>query len=725
MSWTIFSSTGAAALFAVAPRAAAQRPMSPVAFTPRMVITRSTTIIPGRYDAPAGDSGAIVVRGQGIVLNLRGVELVGTADRTHPDRFAGVAVRVDGGRDVEIRGARIRGYKVAILARGVRGLTLVGNDLSYNWRPELLSGREHESLVDWLSYHHNEADEWLRYGAGIYLTDVIGGEVRDNTIRQGMNGLLATRASRLRVWNNEFSFNSGLGIGLYRSTDNVIAHNRVDWNVRGYSHGFYNRGQDSAALLMFEQASRNVVAFNSMTHSGDGLFLWAGQHTMDTGDGGSNDNLFYGNDFSFAPTNGMEATFSRNAFVNNRVEGGWHGLWGGYSWQSTVLGNSFARNVEGIAIEHGQDIRIAGNTFTGDTTAVHLWWNRVEPSDWGYPRHHDTRSRGYAIDSNTVTNDRVALRVMETQDLRGTGNGVSGADTAVVAGGDTARWAFAAPSSGAARPVAVPDSLRVASIPGGRDVLAATDIRRGRESIVVDRWGPYDGQWPLLWPAGRSDSAPVRLRVLGPPGRWAVVGRSGVARLTGERGRTGDTLTITPATDRASRFSIELEYRGAPAVSAFGERIPRGRPIRFGWSRFWPGPWRVRFVPLDSTMAVPVDTAAVRAILAHPAALTLDTARVDYMWSRPPSRLIPAGRMLSEASATITLPPGRYRIRTIADDAIRIWVDGRLVLDDWTPGESRVTSVTLPLGGAHAIRAEHLQVDGWYEFRLDIEPVVP
>jgi len=36
------------------------------------------------------------------------------------------------------------------------------------------------------------------------------------------------------------------------------------------------------------------------------------QSTMDTGEGGANDNLFYGNDFSFAPANGIEATFSRN-----------------------------------------------------------------------------------------------------------------------------------------------------------------------------------------------------------------------------------------------------------------------------------------------------------------------------------------------------------------------------------------------------------------------------
>lgn len=60
------------------------------------------------------------------------------------------------------------------------------------------------------------------------------------------------------------------------------------------------------------------MAYNSVTHGGDGLSLWAGQTTMDTGKGGSNDNLFHENDFSHAPTNGTEATFSRNRLSSAR-----------------------------------------------------------------------------------------------------------------------------------------------------------------------------------------------------------------------------------------------------------------------------------------------------------------------------------------------------------------------------------------------------------------------
>ncbi|HET7563777.1 MAG TPA: NosD domain-containing protein, partial [Gemmatimonadaceae bacterium] len=396
---------------------ASPRALPTVELRPGMVITSSVRVVPKTYRLPAPaslDSAVVTIRGDSITVDFAGAMMEGQAPSANPDRAAGVAIRIDGGHDVRILHARVRGYKVGILARKTRGLTLVDNDLSYNWKPRLYSLIEHESLVDWLSFHHNEHDEWLRYGAAIYLADVTGGEIRDNTAEQGMNGLMLVRSDSLRIISNTFSYNSGLGLGLYRSSDNTIMHNRADYDVRGYSEGFYRRGQDSADLLLYEQSSHNIVGYNSMTHGGDGLFLWAGQHTMDTGLGGANDNLFYANDFSFAPANGMEATFSRNSFIGNRVEGSDYGLWGGYSYDSRVIGNAFIRNRTGIAIEHGQDNVIASNIFDGDSTAILLFANPVSPTDSGYPMHHDSRSRDVGIQHNDFVSNRVGIRASNT-----------------------------------------------------------------------------------------------------------------------------------------------------------------------------------------------------------------------------------------------------------------------------------------------------------------------
>ena len=311
--------------------------------TAGMVITQSVKVKPGVYRLPAaGEAPILAVRGAGIVVDFQGAVLEGADPESDPDGYAGTAVLVDGGDRVTISNAVIRGYKNAIVARGSSNLHLTHNDLSHNWKQRLWSLVEHESLLDWMSYHSNEKDEWLQFGGAIYLVDCDNAEIDHNTVRQGQNGLMVTRSWGVFIWNNDFSFNSSLGVGLYRVSNSRILHNRIDFNVRGYSHGYYNRGQDSAGILMYEQSSNNIVAYNSVTHGGDGLFLWAGQSTMDTGEGGANDNLFYRNDFSHAPTNGIETTFSRNYFIENRIEENWHGVWGGYSWSSLFDGNPFS-----------------------------------------------------------------------------------------------------------------------------------------------------------------------------------------------------------------------------------------------------------------------------------------------------------------------------------------------------------------------------------------------
>ena len=146
-------------------------------------------------------------------------------------------------------------------------------------------------------------------------------------------------------------------------------------------------GRIRPTCCFFEQSSSNVIAYNSATHGGDGFFLWAGQSTMDTGDGGANDNLVYKNDFSYAPANAIEATFSRNTFVANIGNGSDYGLWGGYSYSSIVAGNCFLRDRIGAAIEHGQDNAIVANRFDRNDVGVRLWADSIAPSDWAYPKH--------------------------------------------------------------------------------------------------------------------------------------------------------------------------------------------------------------------------------------------------------------------------------------------------------------------------------------------------
>ena len=687
-----------------------------------LVITRSTTIRPGVYDLPAPtDSGSalIVVRGSDLTVDLTGVQLLGAPVEDDPDHAAGVAILVDGGANVTIKGARIRGYKVAILARGTRNLRLLDNNLSFNWKPRLYSVVEHESLTDWLSYHNNEKNEWLRYGAGIYLDSIRGGEIRNNTVHQGMNGLLMTRTDSLLVWNNDFSFNSGLGIGLYRSDYNRIMHNRVDYNVRGYSEGFYRRGQDSAGILMYQQSDSNIVAFNSVTHGGDGLFVWAGQHTMDTGEGGVNDNVFFRNDFSWAPTNAMELTFSRNTVIGNRAVGSDYGLWGGYSYNTLIANNNFEKNRIGIAIEHGQDNRIIGNQFDRDSTQIWLWANRIEPGDWGYPKHRDTRSRDYVIANNTMAGGRVAFRIADSRNITVTANAVR-ADSLLVIRGDTT--AVTLDTISTAR-IDV-DTAPVRPLPGGLKALPSEFEIWPRSSIVVDEWGPYDWKSPKLWPRDSSLETPLTLSVLTPlgMGSWRLLKARG-AKVTPTRGGDADTIRVTPDSGVVEDWDITLEYRGRPTRSPRGVSRGANAPYVFGYSRFDPRlTWDVKvYAWNDSTHPLNADT-AFRSLLRGERgapALTRSETRLDYMWFRPRIQGWPQDKYGIAATSRVDLPPGSYAIRAISDDGIRVYVDDKLVIEDWSVHESRVREVPLA-AGKHDLRVEYFQGDGWAELRVGI-----
>jgi len=687
----------------------------------RTVIMKTTRMPAGVYARQSSDLDhpALIIRGSNITVDFTNVTLRGAPDTTDPDTFTGLAVLVDGGENVTIRNLTARGYKVGVLARHTTHLHITGADLSYNWKARLYSLVEHESLLDWMSYHHNEKDEWLEGGAGIYLADSEAAEIDHTTIVQGQNGLMLARSNGAQIWNNTFSFLSGIGVGLYRASGNRIMHNKVDWCVRGYSHTFYNRGQDSAGILIYEQSDKNIVAFNSVTHGGDGLFLWAGQSTMDTGQGGANDNVFYDNDFSFAPTNGMEATFSRNVFYGNRIEECWHGLWGGYSFDSWIAANRFARNVEAIAIEHGQDNRITGNRFDGDETAIRLWKNPTQDPNWEYPKRRDTRSRDYVIAGNTFAGNTTALKITETQNVRVLMNGFEKVGTVATLTGDTRNLGIGDEVTVPVRSRPTLDITLPTPIPGAMDAKIPDAERRGRDAIIVDEWGPYDWKAPKLWPDGRSDALPLKLRVLGPAGDWKVASLRG-ATVEPAEGKVPGTITVTPTSRNPVDYDVRLTYRGAAVVGPRGDAAKAGEPYAFGYSQFFvPADWQVRFYAFDEASQPDKNAEAFARVLAGAPLKTERRDRLDFMSGGAIAEGVPRDRVAIAAEGDVDLPQGAYTLRTISDDGVRVWVDERLVIDRWTEHESALDSAAIP-AGRHHLKVQYFELTGFAELRLEI-----
>lgn len=716
---------------------------------PKVVISKSQKLKPGVVNITTPENlntPAVLIRGNNLTLDFTGVEYRGTPLNTEPDQRKGLGVRIEG-KNITIKNLKVRGYKVGVWAEKCQGLKLINCDFSYNWKQKLLSTPEKEDLADWMSFHNNEQDQWLQYGAGAYFKEVNGFEVRNLTITGGQCGLMLNRSNKGLVWNSNLSYLSGVGLGLYRSSENRVMHNNIDYCVRGYSHGVYQRGQDSAGILIYEQSNKNTFAYNSVTHSGDGFFLWAGQSTMDTGKGGCNDNIVYGNDFSFAPTNGIEATFSRNKFVNNRMKECWHGFWTGYSYDTLMSANHISACEVGIAHEHGQNNTVDGNVFAGNLTDIQIWANATQDPNWGYPKTRDTRSTRWKIVGNDFYSGKKALSVKKTEGLIFERNTTFGSQFEVSPDSTDIRLLENCLHSGKAdggvpgnvkseknRVEELPLKMQIpmwdprdvddvypespAMLKGGKWPFLKPD-QGGRKTIMVDEWGPYTGQHPKLVDTGIVQDGQKKLSILGPKGKFTVVLAKGLTT-SSQSGAVPGSIWVKDEPTSPSKI-LRLEYIGGKTVNHRGEVTPAGRPVSFGWQDFKVDiSWVVNFFTWDKDSDPRTQIDAYRKKSQNPFSF-LRRRELDFtgFGMFPPD--LPRNYFGTSAMGTFTIEPGEYDIVATTDDGMRVYLDDKIILDSWKYQGPTTYPIRVRLGGNHKIRVEHFQIDGYVACRLQIK----
>jgi len=66
---------------------------------------------------------------------------------------------------------------------------------------------------------------------------------------------------------------------------------------------------------------------------------------------------------------------------------------------------------------------------------------------------------------------------------------------------------------------------------------------------------------------------------------------------------------------------------------------------------------------------------------------------------------------------------GTYRFRARADDGFRLYVDGNLLLDKWSPHTTRTYEVTRSLSGYHNIKLEYREITGISQVSLSWEKI--
>jgi parallel beta-helix repeat protein len=396
---------------------------------PHLTLTRDDTVITQSciIDLPLGaifqdrnNNGVLQIEADDIRVRFaNNAELRGATNNTPWNQLTGVGIRINGHKNVTIENIRIHGFKTAIGATAADNLLISDADLSDNFRQRLKSTRLAESNDDWLYPHNNDRTKWRdQYGAAIAIENSSHITIRRVKVRRGQNGILLDRVNDSAIYDNDCSYLSGWGLALWRSNGNRITRNAFDFCIRGHFEDAYNRGQDSAGILCFEQSNDNLFAQNSATHGGDGFFGFAGheaigenwwkaerarlqkttgQQNVDAqiqvtpelarlfSSRGCNGNILIDNDFSYASAHGIELTFSENNQIlrNRIVENGVTGFWGGYDSATLIAENEFKRNGGmaygaergAINMEHAFDNLILKNHFENNRCAISLWWD--------------------------------------------------------------------------------------------------------------------------------------------------------------------------------------------------------------------------------------------------------------------------------------------------------------------------------------------------------------
>ncbi len=82
-----------------------------------------------------------------------------------------------------------------------------------------------------------------------------------------------------------------------------------------------------------------------------------------------------------------------------------------------------------------------------------------------------------------------------------------------------------------------------------------------------------------------------------------------------------------------------------------------------------------------------------------------------------------ADRFATIAETKGVFDGGRYVLHVTSDDGVRVLVDGKIVLEDWTWHGPKDEDVTVDLAaGDHTLRVEHFELDGYATLRLSVSP---
>lgn len=709
-------------------------------------------IAPDAVLKDANNNGVIHIDADGITVEFAPEStLRGSSAATPGDQLTGIGIRLHGHKDVTLKDLKVSGFKIAVQADDCPGLTVETSDLSGNYRQHLKSTAVAEDGADWLFPHNNDKDEWMtQHGAALAVKNASKVTLRNIKVRAGQNGIILDRVTDSVIYDNDCSFLSGWGLAMWRSSRNLISRNALDFCIRGYSHEVYNRGQDSAGLLMFEQCSANVIAENSITHGGDGIFGFAGREALGESPApspdfsykrtGCNDNIFADNDLSYAAAHGLEMTFSQgNRIIKNRmVSNAICGIWGGYSSDTLIAENTFEDNggmaygLErgGINIEHGTRNMIVGNTFKGNKCAVHMWWNdnKALLAMPGVAEGNGGAVLDNVIAGNTFSGDLIGLQLRDSSPGKDKVQGtIFTQNTMADVKTQTAIEEGIKVATTGDAPMYMEAPLKLL---GNTHPVGARKSLAGRQNIIMTEWGPWDHESPLMVATSTSEATHhYKLYNFPKDVKVSVVMADGRAPV--------DAVAIhwSPNTS-PQEYDIALKKAGVASYTLTAEAGAARQQLK---ATFVKTDWQISLFTWQGETnppAPPPSLEAWRDCAKDPKAIQTHYENLNFPFGgKGPTAIkkIPAfansgiggGLYGLIASTSLPLTPGTWTISTMSDDGIRVIVDGKSILENWTHHGPTKDTGTFELKEAKTvpITVEYFQIGGHAVLDWSIEKV--
>jgi len=210
-------------------------------------------------------------------------------------------------------------------------------------------------------------------------------------------------------------------------------------------------------------------------------------------------------------------------------------------------------------------------------------------------------------------------------------------------------------------------------------------------------------------------------------GKWKIVNVKGVEKISSTSGNFPASITAVKNTDDVL---IELLYMGTEFTTQFGHKIPAGEPFTFVYRDFEPQiSWDTKWYKWDVAHDPNKNYDQFKKIFSGTPIKSEFGKKLDYTWWGEIGKGLPADSFATVATGKLQVSPGRYDLGITADDLVKVFIDGKTVIDFWDASkyvndeDAHHRYLWNSDGEPHDIRVEHVENGGYATIIFSLKPL--